>query len=148
MQGIIYEKGKEMSFFSNLIGGGVVGAAEGLAGIVDRFVETPDEKAAAEIVKAKMLMRPGEVQAELNKIEAGHRSVFVAGWRPFIGWVCGLALCYNFVLRDLLAWVILNTGIEASMPPDLAMEELITILLGMLGLGAFRTFEKATGKAK
>ena len=137
-----------MSFFSNLIGGGVVGAAEGIAGIVDRFVETPDEKAAAEIVKAKMLMRPSEVQAELNKIEAGHRSVFVAGWRPFIGWVCGVSLLYNFIVRDIMAWVITNTGSEASLPPELAMEHLLTILMGMLGLGGMRTFEKLNGKAK
>lgn len=137
-----------MSFLSRMIGGGVVTAAEGVAGIVDRFVETDDEKRAAEIIKAKMMMQPSLVQTELNKIEAAHRSVFVAGWRPFIGWVCGLALLYNFVVRDLLAWLILNTGIEASMPPDLAMEELLTVLLGMLGLGAFRTAEKMAGRTK
>ena len=137
-----------MSWFGNLIGGGLVGAAEGIADIVDRFVETEDERKAAEIIKARMMMQPSLVQTELNKIEAGHRSVFVAGWRPFIGWVCGAALLYNFVLRDLLAWLILNTGLEASLPPDLAMDELITILLGMLGLGAFRTVEKFGGKAR
>lgn len=137
-----------MSWLSSIIGGGVVSAAEGVAGIVDRFVETDDEKRAAEIVKAKLLMRPGEVQAELNKIEAGHRSVFVAGWRPFIGWVCGVALAYNFIVRDLLAWVIVNTGSTATLPPDLAMEHLLTILLGMLGLGGMRTLEKMNGRAK
>lgn len=137
-----------MSWLSSIIGGGVVSAAEGVAGIVDRFVETDDEKRAAEVIKAKMLMRPGEVQAELNKIEAGHRSVFVAGWRPFIGWVCGVALAYNFIFRDLLAWLILNTGSTASLPPELAMEHLLTILLGMLGLGGMRSLEKLNGKAK
>jgi len=137
-----------MSWLSDLIGSGVVGAAEGVAGIVDRFVETEDEKRAAEILKARMMMQPSLVQTELNKIEAAHRSIFVAGWRPFIGWVCGSALLYNFVLRDLLAWLILNTGLEASMPPDLAMEELMTVLLGMLGLGAFRTAEKMAGRSR
>lgn len=137
-----------MSWLSDMIGGSVVGAAEGVAGIVDRFVETDDERRAAEIIKAKMMMQPSLVQTELNKIEAAHRSVFVAGWRPFIGWVCGLALLYNFVARDLLAWIILNTGLQASMPPDLAMQELLTVLLGMLGLGAFRTAEKMTGRSR
>ncbi|WP_417513745.1 3TM-type holin [Minwuia sp.] len=137
-----------MSWLGKIIGGGVVSAAEGVAGIVDRFVETDDERRTAEILKARMMMQPSLVQTELNKVEAGHRSVFVAGWRPFIGWVCGLALLYNFVARDLLAWVILNTGLQASMPPDLAMEELLTVLLGMLGLGAFRTAEKFGGKAR
>ncbi|MEE9545377.1 MAG: hypothetical protein V3V55_07290 [Rhodospirillales bacterium] len=65
-----------------------------------------------------------------------------------IGWVCGFALAYIFVARDLIAWVIVNTGAEASLPPDLAMGELMTGLLGMLGLGAFRTVEKLGGKAK
>ena len=137
-----------MSWLSNLIGGGVMTAAEGVAGIIDRFVETDDEKRTAEIIRARMMMQPSLVQTELNKVEAAHRSVFVAGWRPFIGWVCGAALLYNFVLRDLLAWTLLNTGVQASMPPDLAMEELLTVLLGMLGLGAFRTAEKMAGKAK
>ncbi|WP_416899639.1 MAG: 3TM-type holin [Minwuia sp.] len=137
-----------MSWLGDLIGGGVVTAAEGVAGIVDRFVETDDEKRVAEMLRTKMLMQPSLVQTELNKVEAGHRSVFVAGWRPFIGWVCGLALFYNFVARDLLAWAILNSGVQASMPPDLAMEELMTVLLGMLGLGAFRTAEKMTGRAR
>ncbi len=75
-----------------LIGGGIVSAAEGVANIIDRFVETDDEKKAAEIIKAKLMMTPSLAQIELNKIEAGHRSIFVAGWRPFIGWVCGFAL--------------------------------------------------------
>lgn len=137
-----------MSWFSRLFGGGIVTAAEGVANIVDQFVETEDEARAAEIIKAKMMMKPSLVQTELNKIEAGHRSIFVAGWRPFIGWVCGVALLYNFIIRDLVAWVITNTGVTVSIPPDLAMEHLMTILLGMLGLGAFRTAEKMSGKAK
>jgi hypothetical protein len=84
-----------------------------------------------------------EIQNEVNKIEAQHRSVFVAGWRPFIGWVCGLALLYNFIIRDLVAWV--NPTV---MPPALQMDQLITILLGMLGLGGLRTYEKIKDKSK
>ncbi len=137
-----------MGILSSLLGGGVVTAAEGVANIIDQFVETDDEKRAAEIIKARMMMKPSLAQIELNKIEAGHRSIFVAGWRPFIGWVCGFALAYNFVIRDLIAWVMVNTGATASLPPDLAMGELMTVLLGMLGLGAFRTVEKFGGKAK
>lgn len=83
-----------------------------------------------------------ELQGEINKIEAQHRTIFVAGWRPFIGWVCGFALAYNFVLRDLLVWYF---G-EASAPPALQMEHLITVLIGMLGLGGMRTFEKLNNK--
>ncbi len=137
-----------MGILDTIIGGGVVTAAEGVANVIDKFVETDDEKRAAEIIKAKMMMKPSLAQVEINKVEAGHRSIFVAGWRPFIGWVCGFALAYNFIIRDLIAWVIVNTGTEASLPPALAMGELMTVLLGMLGLGAFRTVEKFGGKAK
>jgi hypothetical protein len=65
--------------FGSIVGGGVVSAAEGVANIIDQFVETDDEKQAAEIIKAKMMMKPSLAQIELNKIEAGHRSIFVAG---------------------------------------------------------------------
>ena len=85
-----------------------------------------------------------ELQAEINKIEAQHRTIFVAGWRPFIGWVCGVALAYNFILRDLLVWFI---GPE-QVPPALQMEHLMTVLIGMLGLGGMRTFEKFKDKTK
>lgn len=84
-----------------------------------------------------------ELQSEINKVEAQHRTIFVAGWRPFIGWVCGVALAYNFVLRDLLIWLI---GPE-QVPPALQMEHLMTVLIGMLGLGGMRTFEKFKDKS-
>ena len=84
-----------------------------------------------------------ELQSEINKVEAQHRTIFVAGWRPFIGWVCGVALAYNFVLRDLLIWFV---GPE-QVPPALQMEHLMTVLIGMLGLGGMRTFEKFKDKS-
>jgi hypothetical protein len=84
-----------------------------------------------------------ELQSEINKVEAQHRTIFVAGWRPFIGWVCGIALAYNFVLRDLLIWFL---GQE-QVPPALQMEHLMTVLIGMLGLGGMRTFEKLNNKS-
>ena len=94
--------------FGSIAGGGVVSAAEGVANIIDQFVETDDEKRAAEVIKTKLMMKPSLAQIELNKIEAGHRSIFVAGWRPFIGWVCGFALLWHFILFDLLTWVTVN----------------------------------------
>jgi hypothetical protein len=89
------------------------------------------------------MMELVKVQSEINKMEAQHRSVFVAGWRPFIGWICGLALAYNFIIRDIIAWVSPD-----AIPPAIQMDQLITILLGMLGLGGLRTFEKIKDKTK
>ena len=85
-----------------------------------------------------------EIQTKINEVEAKHRSVFVAGWRPFIGWVCGLALAYNFIIRDLFIWVI----DPEIVPPALQMEHLMTVLFGMLGLGGLRTYEKLKDKAR
>ena len=85
-----------------------------------------------------------EIQTKINELEAQHRTVFVAGWRPFIGWVCGVALAYNFVIRDLFIWAIK----PESIPPALQMEHLMTVLLGMLGLGGLRTYEKIKDKVK
>jgi len=138
-----------MGFLSNLIGGGVVNAAEGVANIIDQFVETDDEKRAAELIKAKMMMKPSLAQVELNKIEAQHRSVFVAGWRPFIGWVCGCALAWHFMLYDLLRWAQTVWWPDSPAPPQLTgTDTLVTVLLSLLGLGAMRTAEKFGGKAK
>jgi hypothetical protein len=89
------------------------------------------------------MMELVKVQSEINKMEAQHRSIFVAGWRPFIGWICGVALLYNFIIRDVIAWVSPDI-----MPPAIQMDQLITILLGMLGLGGLRTFEKIKDKTK
>jgi len=132
-----------------LIGGGLVTAAEGVANIIDRFVETDEEKQAAELIKAKLMMKPSLAQVELNKVEAGHRSIFVAGWRPFIGWVCGFALLWHFILFDLLTWVTVNFFSHVSELPELTgTETLVTVLLSLLGLGAMRTAEKFGGRAK
>jgi hypothetical protein len=79
-----------------------------------------------------------ELQTKINEMEAQHRTVFVAGWRPFIGWICGIALAYNFIIRDILIFFI---GTE-RVPQALQMDHLMTVLMGMLGLGAFRTYEK------
>lgn len=89
------------------------------------------------------MMELVKVQSEINKMEAQHRSVFVAGWRPFIGWISGVALLYNFIIRDVIAWISPD-----AMPPAIQMDQLITILLGMLGLGGLRTFEKIKDKTK
>jgi hypothetical protein len=134
--------------FGSIVGGGVVSAAEGVANIIDQFVETDDEKQAAEIIKAKMMMKPSLAQIELNKVEAGHRSIFVAGWRPFIGWVCGFALVWHFILFDLLNWVTVSFFPHVTELPELSgTETLVTVLLSLLGLGAMRTVEKIRGKA-
>lgn len=79
-------------------------------------------------------------QMEVNKVEAG-ADLFRGGWRPFVGWTCGGGLFYQIILRPLLGWVGTNAW-QWSVPPGLEMDTLLTLLFGMLGLGAYRTFEK------
>jgi len=105
---------------------------------VDRFTLDKQEKAEliAEINKAQM---------EVNKVEAGHNSIFVSGWRPFTGWICATALGYHFILQPLLAFVLYANGVEVVLPV-FDMGTLTTILLGMLGLGGMRSLEKVQKK--
>jgi hypothetical protein len=133
----------------SIAGGGAVSAVEGVINIIDRFVETDEERRAAEAIKARLVMKSSLAQIELNKIESGHRSIFVAGWRPFIGWVCGFALVWHFILYDLLTWVTINFFSGFTQLPKLTgTEALVTVLLSLLGLGAMRTAEKFGGRAR
>lgn len=122
-----------------------------LGTLVDRLI--PD-KAAAERAKADMeaaLIKASNeaalAQVEVNKIEAGHSSVFVAGWRPAIGWVCAAALAWAFIIGPVLAWSLAVLGIRESLPPIMT-DNLFELVLAMLGLGGLRTFEKMRGVAR
>lgn len=87
-------------------------------------------------------------QLSVNQAEAANPNVFVSGWRPFIGWVCGSALVYHYIVRPMLPWVLALLGKPVPPIPPLDMGDLITILLGMLGLGGLRTYEKRQGVAR
>lgn len=137
-----------MSFLGKLFGSTAAEPIEAIGNVFDKLFTSDEEKAQARAVLDKIAQQPHILQAEINKIEAQHRSIFVAGWRPFIGWVCGSALAYSFILRDLIAWVMSISHPGMAPPPELAMEHLVSILLALLGLGGMRTFEKLKGRAK
>ncbi|MDZ5648936.1 3TM-type holin [Nitrospirillum sp. BR 11828] len=113
------------------------------------FIPDPTARAQAEAAAYKeaadRVQQLDLAQVEVNRGEAGNSSVFVAGWRPFIGWVCGAALAYQYIAMPLLVWVAdLVVGHAVPRPPTLD-DQLTTILLGMLGLGGLRTLEKMKG---
>jgi hypothetical protein len=87
-------------------------------------------------------------QIDVNKAEAASTSIFKGGWRPFIGWTCGSAFAYHFVLQPLLVFVLVSTGHPVPDLPKFEMDALMTVLFGMLGLGGLRTFEKFKGVSK
>ena len=123
-----------------------------VTGLLDKFIEDKDAKNAMAHEIATMAERAAHeatmAQVEVNKAEAQHRSIFVAGWRPFIGWTCGIALAYHFVLAPLIVFGVAWFGAEIPEIPTFDMDSLMTVLLGMLGLGGMRTFEKAKGITK
>jgi hypothetical protein len=89
-------------------------------------------------------------QLAINQKEAEHGSIFVAGWRPAIGWICGFGIAWNFIVQPLIMWVtfLIPEGPDLSNAPSLEVGELMTLLLGMLGLGGMRTYEKRLGVAR
>ena len=139
-----------MGILATIFGGGksIAEPVNAVGNILDKLFTSKDEKLTHEEVRMRLMMKPDIAQVELNKIEAQHRSIFVAGWRPFIGWVCGVALAYNFIIRDLMAWMIGLWSSTTEAPPELAMTHLMTVLMGMLGLGGMRTYEKLKGVSK
>tara|TARA_B110000503_G_scaffold50010_1_gene81097 strand:+ start:178 stop:555 length:378 start_codon:yes stop_codon:yes gene_type:complete len=109
--------------------------------LLDKFIPDADtkQKIAHEIatMSQKHAQELAKGQLEVNKTEAAHKSLLVAGWRPAIGWICGLSLLYSTMLSPIL-------GIWFTVPP-VNDELLSTVLMGMLGLGAMRSFEKYKG---
>jgi len=104
----------------------------------------PNEKAKLilELDKLDASLKMG--QMKINEVEAQHKSIFVAGWRPFIGWVSGSALVYNYILQPLIYIILQAHNIDIKMP-ILDIETLMMLMTGMLGFGMFRTYEKIKG---
>jgi hypothetical protein len=101
-----------------------------------------EERAQGELLKQKLAMQPSMMQAEIMKVQANHRSTFVAGARPFLMWVCGLGFLFAFVINPILQWVAPELG-----SPELPLDAMLELTLAMLGLAGLRTVEKLNGKA-
>jgi hypothetical protein len=123
-----------------------------VTGLLDKFIEDKDQKAALAHDLATMADRHAQelatAQIEVNKAEASSGSLFKGGWRPFIGWVCGGAFAYHFVLQPVIVFGVLTAGIDLPPLPEFDMASLMTVMMGMLGLGGLRTYEKQKGLSK
>lgn len=113
------------------------------------LIPDPQERAKQQLELMTALQQWDAQQAEVNKVEAASNSLFVAGWRPFIGWVCGGAFAYKFLLQPMLIFVLVASGssFDYTDLPVLDWSEMGTILLGMLGIGGMRSLEKIRGVA-
>jgi hypothetical protein len=114
----------------------------GVAGtVLNKFVVDKDLKAKLEHELKTAFHSANLAQIEINKQEAAHKSLFVAGWRPFVGWVCGFALAYHFIVSPILTFILTISGVTQELP-TFDFSQLSTILMGMLGLGGLRSYEK------
>tara|TARA_R110002050_G_scaffold160728_1_gene290160 strand:- start:4390 stop:4791 length:402 start_codon:yes stop_codon:yes gene_type:complete len=133
-----------MSLITNLIGP--------VTGLLDKFVEDKDQKAKLAHEIATMSDTHAQqallAQLEINKAEAASGSLFKGGWRPFVGWVCGIAFAYHFVLQPLLIFVLIVFNVNIPDLPEFDMSTLLTTLGGLLGIGGLRTYEKKSGLTK
>jgi hypothetical protein len=122
--------------------GDAVAPITAIGNVLDGLFTSKDEKLTHEEVRIRLAQQPNLAQIELNKVEASHRSIFVAGWRPWMGWVGGMGLANMFLINPWIQWVTGKAG--PNLPEDIIME----LVLALLGLGALRTFEKVKGKTK
>jgi len=116
-----------------------------VTGLLDKFIEDKDQKARLAHEVATMAQNHAQelakAQLEVNKVEAAHKSLFVSGWRPAVGWVCVLGMFGNFITIPFSNFVLALFGLNIIIPL-VPLETMMPVLMGMLGLGAMRTYEK------
>lgn len=118
--------------------------------VIDRVWQDPAQAAQAKLELVK-LQQSGELQViagqmDINKVEAASTSLFVSGWRPFVGWVCGSGFAIQFVVGPMVEWLAALSGHPIKFPA-MDLSTMSPLLLGMLGLGGYRTVEKLKGVA-
>lgn len=128
----------------NLFSGGTI---KEVAGLIDDVFTSDEEKANAKITLEKIQARLKEKQLDINKAEASHRSLFVAGWRPCLGWISALSIGYVYLFQPFIVMILKIVGSDVVLP-NLDLSQLMPLVLGMLGLGGLRTFEKTKGVTK
>lgn len=132
---------------------GIGGIVETVGKVADDLFTSDEERLKAELEAYTAETDRASLQTEVNKIEAAHASIFVAGWRPAIGWIGAGAMAYQFIIYPFLTWgwtlMQANNWISTTLsaPPILPTDALWVILTGILGLGAARSFDKKAGTA-
>ena len=132
-----------MSFLTSLFSSTAAEPITAVGNVLDKLFTSDDEKLDKEIIKLRLMQQPALVQAEINKVQAAHRSMFVAGARPSILWVCSLGFLFAFVLNPILQWLYPELG-----APVLPLDVMMELTIAMLGLAGLRTVEKLKGVSK
>ena len=135
-----------LNLISGLLGG-KNGALKQIAGVIDDLHTSDEEVLDKKILMQRIQQKLAEKQLDVNAKEAGHRSVFVSGWRPFIGWCGGLALFCEFILSPCIEWYAKFAGLDLT-APEIQTGPLLAIVSSMLGVAGLRSFEKSKGLTK
>ena len=133
-----------VDFSLNDIGGILTSAREAITG---EKISDPTELAKIDLALQQLEQASRDGQIAINKTEAAHKSIFVAGWRPFIGWVCGVAIAYAFIGQPIIEWAVNIYGLEIE-TPKIDSGSLFQLVLAMLGMAGLRTFEKQKGVSR
>ena len=123
------------------------GALKTISKVVDDLHTSEEEKLDKKILMQRIQQKLAEKQLDVNAKEAGHRSIFVSGWRPFIGWCGGFALAFEFILSPGIEWYSKFAGLNLT-APEIQTGPLLAIVTSMLGVAGMRSFEKAKGLTK
>ena len=127
--------------------GGQGGALKTISKVVDDLHTSDEERLDKKILMQRIKQKLAEKQINVNAKEAGHRSIFVSGWRPFIGWCGGFALAFEFILSPGIEWYAKFAGLSLT-APEIQTGPLLAIVTSMLGVASLRSFEKAKGLTK
>jgi|TARA_R110000751_G_scaffold43928_1_gene100987 hypothetical protein len=127
--------------------GGKDGALKQVASVIDSIHTSEEEKLDKKILMQRIQQKLAEKQLDINAKEAGHRSVFVSGWRPAIGWTGAFALMFEFILSPCIEWYSKFAGLNLT-APEIQTGPLLAIVTSMLGVAGMRSFEKAKGLTK
>lgn len=135
----------------------IVQLAAAFLPMIDKIIPDPEAAARAKLEAMRLaqagefkeldtLQALGEQQARVNAIEA-QQGTYRGGWRPFIGWTCGLGLAYHYLARPLAPWLMRVAGVDAPDLPPIDIDALMALVAAMLGLAGYRTFERKNGRA-
>ena len=136
-----------LGIIQGLLGGGQGGALKTISKVIDDLHTSDEEKLDKKILMQRLQQKLAEKQLDVNAKEAGHRSIFVSGWRPFIGWCGGFALAFEFILSPGIEWYSKFAGLNLT-APEIQTGPLLAIVTSMLGVASLRSFEKAKGLTK
>lgn len=123
----------------NIVSSGASDLTKNVGDLIDKTFTSDDERLTHAEVMERIKQEADKMQVDINKIDAQSSNIFQAGWRPFIGWACGIGIAYSYVVAPILSQLF---GLKIA---DLSTGELLTLVLALLGMTSTRTFEKMKG---